>query len=159
VLGIKGEPSTPLDASQGLVWQSILHNIDIADAEDNYTSTANVPRATFTSHPWSLGGGGATNLTESIVSRTQQSLGDFTESIGRTSVVGEDDCWILDAPMSRRHGFFDHCLRFGIGDCFRDWCIADLPLVIYPLPIARRTFDGSFAPALAPMVVAFAGVA
>ena len=28
VLGIKGEPSTPEDASQGLVWQSILKQID-----------------------------------------------------------------------------------------------------------------------------------
>ena len=62
VLGIKGEPATPDDASQGLVWQSIVKQIDIADAQDEFTSTADVPRATFASHPWSIGGGGAAGL-------------------------------------------------------------------------------------------------
>ena len=59
VLGIKGEPSTPADPAQGLVWQSILRHIDIADAEDEFTSTADVPRSTFHEHPWSMQGGGA----------------------------------------------------------------------------------------------------
>ncbi len=42
VLGIKGEPSTPDDPSQGLVWQSIVRQIDRAGAEDEFTSTADV---------------------------------------------------------------------------------------------------------------------
>ena len=49
VLGIKGEPATPEDASQGLVWQSILKQIDISNAQDAFTSTADVPRHTFRS--------------------------------------------------------------------------------------------------------------
>ena len=62
VLGIKGEPSTPEDPAQGLVWQSIVKQIDMANAQDEYTSTADVPRTTFASHPWSIGGGGAADL-------------------------------------------------------------------------------------------------
>ena len=64
VLGIKGEPSTPEDASQGFVWQSIVRQIDRAGAEDEFTSTADVPRTTFNSHPWSIGGGGAAELKD-----------------------------------------------------------------------------------------------
>ena len=32
----------------------------------SYTSTADVPRTTFASHPWSIGGGGAADLKEQI---------------------------------------------------------------------------------------------
>ena len=39
VLGIKGEPGTPNDASQGFVWQSIVRQIDQAGAENEFTST------------------------------------------------------------------------------------------------------------------------
>ena len=66
VLGIKGEPTTPEDASQGLVWQSIVKQIDIANAQDDFTSTADVPRTTFANHPWSIGGGGAADLKEQL---------------------------------------------------------------------------------------------
>ena len=34
------------------------------DAEDEFTSTADVPRTTFASHPWSIGGGGAADLKD-----------------------------------------------------------------------------------------------
>ena len=42
VLGIKGEPSTPDDASQGKVWQSIVRQIDGVGSQDEYTSTADI---------------------------------------------------------------------------------------------------------------------
>ena len=66
VLGIKGEPSTPDDASQGMVWQSIVQQIDRAGTQDEFTSTADVSRATFNTHPWSIGGGGAAELKDLI---------------------------------------------------------------------------------------------
>ncbi len=56
VFGIKGEPSTPTDPSQGLVWRSIVNHIDKTNCMDEYTSTAELPRSTFTNHPWSIGG-------------------------------------------------------------------------------------------------------
>jgi hypothetical protein len=64
VLGIKGEPATPDDPAKGLVWQSILKQIDVAAVQDDYTSTADVPRDTFSVHPWSIGGGGTAELME-----------------------------------------------------------------------------------------------
>src|SRR5205814_1560883 len=50
VQGIKGEPSTPDDASQGMVWQSIIQQVDRAGAQNEFVSTADVGRATFASH-------------------------------------------------------------------------------------------------------------
>src|SRR5262249_49938169 len=102
VLGIKGEPSTPEDCSQGLVWQSIMRQIDQSNAETEFTSTADVPRTTYASHPWSIGGGGVSDLMEAIADEGVTTLGDIPTEIGRTSVVGEDDCWIMEADVPLR---------------------------------------------------------
>ena len=79
----QGEPSTPDDPSQGLVWQSIVRQIDRAGAEDEFTSTADVPRSTFASHPWSIGGGGAADLKEHIEEAcADRLLADLADVIG-----------------------------------------------------------------------------
>src|SRR6476620_6684053 len=57
VLGVKGEPTTPDNPAKELVWQSILTQVDVAGAQDDFTSTADVSRETFNVHPWSIGGG------------------------------------------------------------------------------------------------------
>jgi hypothetical protein len=114
------------------VWQSITHQIDTANAQDEFVSTADVPRSNLAIHPWSIGGGGAVDLLEAIEENGQQALSTITESIGRTTVVGEDDCWIIEAGVAIRHNFQQHCLKLGLGDCFRDWQASDLPTVIYP---------------------------
>lgn len=151
VLGIKGEPSTPADPGQGFVWQSIVKHIDVANGQDAFTSTADVPRATFTSHPWSIGGGGASDLLTRLTPSNSRSLEEFVESIGRSTVVGEDDCWILPTDVTIRHCLDTWCLPLGVGDRLRDWNPFELPRVIYPyvrlggtaiapLPVPLRTW-------------------
>ena len=38
----------------------------------------------------------------------------------------------MDADAARRHKIDPYCLRFGLGDCFRDWETLELPCVVYP---------------------------
>ena len=90
VLGIKGEPSTPDDPSMGQVWQSILHQIDRVGTQDDFTSTADVRRVTFNSHPWSIGGGGAAELREQLEAG-RSTLNGIVESIGFMAITGEDE--------------------------------------------------------------------
>ncbi len=59
VMGIKGEPATPDDPAQGLVWRAIIDQVDDASSESAFVSVADTPRTTFARHPWSIGGGGA----------------------------------------------------------------------------------------------------
>ena len=66
VMGIKGEPATPADPAQGLVWRAIVDQVDVAGSESAFVSVADTPRATFAKHPWSIGGGGAADLKEMI---------------------------------------------------------------------------------------------
>jgi hypothetical protein len=122
VLGIKGEPSTPKDASKGFVWQSIVKQIDRAKTQDNFVSTADVPRTTFNSHPWSIGGGGVAELKEQLEDANTVILGDKVRSIGFASFPGLDDAFLMDRrALERKH--IDHQLikHFITGEAVRDW--------------------------------------
>jgi hypothetical protein len=132
VLGIRGEPSTPENPAQGKVWWSIVEHLDNEGSQNEFVSVTNISRKAFAKHPWSIGGGGATELKQSIEESCSALLGQLVENIGRTSVVGEDDCWIFDSMTPRRLKVFDGCLQFGIGESIRDWGSFELPFVIYP---------------------------
>ena len=133
VLGIRGEPSTPEEPALGKVWRSIVEHLDNGGAQNEFVSVTNMPRETFARHPWSIGGGGAAELKQIIEEASSTTLGLVVESIGRTTVVGEDDCWILDSSTAYRLKVDRiRCLQFGIGGCIRDWSLFEIPLVIYP---------------------------
>jgi hypothetical protein len=140
VLGIKGEPSEPEDHSQGLVWQSILKQIDIADAQDEYTSTEDVPRATFNAHPWSIGGGGASDVMGSIEGNACQTLNEIADSIGITCFTLEDDVYIVPWKVADRIGIKRSELRqMVVGDMLRDWAGTLCDPAVF-------TYDDAFAP-------------
>lgn len=134
VLGIRGEPATPEDPARGRVWRSIVELVDRPGAQNEFVSVADVARATFHRHPWSLGGGGALDLKEAIERRSRCRLGSLCSSIGITSVTGEDDLYLFpDARSARRAGAgSDSTLRLVLGDLVRDWCAATPPVALWP---------------------------
>ena len=75
-------------------------------------SVADSPRELFHKHPWSIGGGGAAELKELLEREEPVLLGSEVDAIGRTTVVGEDDAWILDSAMGNRVGFRRYVIRF-----------------------------------------------
>ena len=147
VLGIKGEPSTPADPSQGLVWQSIVNHVDVAYAQDPFTSTADVPRVTFTSHPWSIGGGGASDLKDRIESTASTTLEELTSSIGFMCITKEDNVFPQPFEVLRRQRCEEvHIRPFGIGEEVRDWTQALGQFVIYPYDFHVKTLSSSMLP-------------
>ncbi|MFX5960987.1 hypothetical protein ABTE72_19825, partial [Acinetobacter baumannii] len=66
VMGIRGEPNTPLDPATGLVWSAILTQIDQDGSESDFISVSDTGRASFGKHPWSIGGGGVSDLKEEL---------------------------------------------------------------------------------------------
>jgi hypothetical protein len=147
VLGIKGEPSTPDDPSQGLVWQSIVRQIDRAGAEDEFTSTAEVPRTTFASHPWSIGGGGASDVKELIEEQSDSALGELVSSIGFMCITKQDDVFPQPKQVLLRFGCEPTQIRpFGIGEEFRDWSQDECQWVIYPYDQRVQTLSPDVLP-------------
>ncbi len=133
VLGIKGEPSAPADPGQGFVWQSIVKHIDVANGQDAFTSTADVPRATFTSHPWSIGGGGAVDVKTLLEVNCLATLSYFAREIGFGAVTREDDAYLVSEGVARRHGVPDKEMRPLVsGDEIRDWRLPNPTVAIFP---------------------------
>lgn len=149
VLGIKGDPSIIADPSQSKVWQSIVRQIDRVDAQDEYTSTADVPRATFASHPWSIGGGGVADVKDLIEANSEVVFGDLSDSIGFMCITKQDDVFCQPKQVLLKAGCEALCLRpFGIGEEIRDWSQIEGDWVIYPYNAKVQTLDEEELPAI-----------
>ncbi|RJF84723.1 BREX-2 system adenine-specific DNA-methyltransferase PglX [Azospirillum cavernae] len=131
-MGIKGEPGAPDDPSRGLVWSSIVNGIDRPGSENIFMSFADLPRAGLAKHPWSMGGGGQSDLKEVIESK-EKALGVFVDSIGFMAITGEDEAFILTKSSARRMD--SPCRTFGAGDSVRDWEISDEEKIIFPYSV------------------------
>ena len=98
-MGIRGEPTTPDDPAQGLVWSAIVEQIDQPGSQSEFVSVGDSPRELFHKHPWSIGGGGAAELKEQLERDAPSKLWQTSRSsIGITSVTREDDVFLL--PIS-----------------------------------------------------------
>ncbi|MGO9469329.1 MAG: BREX-2 system adenine-specific DNA-methyltransferase PglX, partial [Isosphaeraceae bacterium] len=132
VLGIEGEPSTPEDASQGKVWLSILQQIDRAGSQDEFTSTADALRTTFSAHPWSIGGGGASELKELLDDTGSQVLGTLSASIGIVSVTGEDDLFVFPREQDIVRLGTHRMIPLVLGEMIRDYQVAEAVTALWP---------------------------
>ncbi|MEZ4222314.1 MAG: BREX-2 system adenine-specific DNA-methyltransferase PglX [Polyangiaceae bacterium] len=133
VLASRGEPSTPGDPEQGLVWRSIADHWSEVGFENDYITVAKVERSSLAQHPWSLGGGGATELKELLESRAEKRLGDLTTAIGFDAIMGEDDVFAGPPGWLRRLGATDSTVRgFGVGENVRDWSLDCPESVLFP---------------------------
>lgn len=125
VLAKRGEPTTPEDPAKGKVWSSIEQHFADVGFEDDYISVARVERASLETHPWSLAGGGASELKELIESRGEGVLNDVVQSIGFGSFSGEDEVFLGPAGTFARMGISPNLVRTLVkGEDIRDWAIA-----------------------------------
>lgn len=132
VLGKRAEPATPDRPENGLVWSAIEAHYDSNSFENDFISVMSLPRSVLSRHPWSLGGGGATELKEQIEAAATMVLGDVVDAIGRTTVCGEDDAWILPRGTCKRMVGYDQAVPFVMGESVRDWAIDTSVEVIFP---------------------------
>jgi hypothetical protein len=139
VLGIRGEPAQPEDPAQGSVWQAIAQQVDKPGSESEWVGTTDLLRNRLASHPWSLSGGGAEEVTELITESKVATLVSRAESLGITSFTLEDDLYLLPARAAHRHRVADRWLRpMAVGDGIRDWRETDFDSALFP-------YDESFA--------------
>jgi hypothetical protein len=131
VLGIRGEPATPADPAQGLVWQAILRQVDQPGSESEWMSAADSPRANFHQHPWSIGGGGAAELKDEIQNGCDNSLGRWATELGIASVTGEDDLYVFPCRRDLLRLRIEITKTFVTGELVRDWQLADLPEALW----------------------------
>jgi hypothetical protein len=132
VMGIKGEPSTPDDPAQGQVWTAIIKQVDHAGSESEFVSVADLPRAVFKRHPWSIGGGGAADLFEQLCDASNKKLGSLTTAIGRTTHTGEDGVFFVPPHWVRRNKLHSFCVPLIEGESVRDFALESGIDTIFP---------------------------
>ncbi|CAN5467367.1 BREX-2 system adenine-specific DNA-methyltransferase PglX [soil metagenome] len=133
VMGIKGEPSTPDDPAHGLVWSAIVKQIDSAGSESDFISVADVERNGLAKHPWSIGGGGVSELLEKITETLGSPLGRITTAIGRTTHTGADEAYFFDhQTWLRRFGSTASVIPLIEGDILRDWSANLRTWILFP---------------------------
>ena len=133
VLAKRGEPTTPEDPTKGLVWTSIAGHFDDVGFEDDYISVARLERKGLYSHPWSLAGGGASELKAHLEDASTTTLGQMVDDIGFASFTGLDDAFIIPVATARTRDLGTEIVRpMVIGECVRDWTADPAEVAITP---------------------------
>lgn len=154
ILGKKGEEGTPPDPARGKVWVSIVEHWLQPSFDDEFISVADVARTTLDKHPWSLQGGGAGPLKAKIEGEAKAKLYEISESVGYTTICGDDPVFIGTRAEHRRRGATDISIPLVSGDVIRDWRIESTDMVLFPyasltddvLPEAHSAVQNAFWP-------------
>ncbi|TYB40418.1 BREX-2 system adenine-specific DNA-methyltransferase PglX [Micromonospora sp. AP08] len=140
VMGIRGEPGVPIDPSKGEVWQAITRQTKLPGSESQWVSVIDLERRKLASHPWSLSGGGASDVQQSIEGRGLVSLGSVADSVGITCFTLGDEIYLLPPRAAGRRSLDSGRTRPMIeGDLLRDWGIALGEVAVFP-------YDSDFRP-------------
>ena len=133
VMGIRGEPSTPLVPAEGLVWTAIVDQIDQTDSESEWINSLDFQRHNLHKHPWSLGGGTAVRLKLAIEEKSVTTLGKEATAIGFMVITGEDEVFSRPERGDFRRAGVDAGLLspFVVGDLIRDWSISPTLACLY----------------------------
>lgn len=123
VLGIRGEPGRPAEASTGLVWTTIVNHVAQAGFEDTYITVTDLDRSVLQAHPWNLAGGGAVQLTTAIEQASQEQLDTrIAGRIGFASFPGADDAFFGPAHYFESRDIPRTLARpLILGEYNRDW--------------------------------------
>ncbi|WP_329837113.1 BREX-2 system adenine-specific DNA-methyltransferase PglX [Streptomyces sp. BE133] len=125
VLGVRGESSVPKNPANGVVWKAIVEQIGKAGSDSEWVTVADLERGALLSYPWSLSGGGAGALSESIRAAQRMTLRDLSDGpAGFAGFSGADDVFYMSPDWHRRKKTPDRYLRdVALGDDLRDWTL------------------------------------
>lgn len=133
VMGIRGEPSTPADPAHGLVWTSIVEQVDRPGSDSAYLTVEDDPRERYAKHPWSIGGGGVNVVRETIAAASTERLGVVATRIGFFGITGFADLALAPLGAASR-GQADRDLSRPIitGELVRDFSCSAVDCVYFP---------------------------
>ena len=133
VMGIKGEPETPKLASAGKVWSAIVNQIDRCGSKSDYLTVSNSQRCLFEKHPWSISGGGVSELKQRLEDNREYSLGEKTSVLGYFGIPAADEVFLIPSHVSKSLRIEEELIRTLVnGDELTDWSISRSGSTIFP---------------------------
>lgn len=132
VLGIQGEPGVPDHAEDGLVWRSIVDHVDEPGFENDYISVRELDRSFIGSHPWTLTGGAAPDVSEQLARESVGVLANHLVEAGISAVTGEDDFFTFDDPSGMERLSISPRIPLVEGLKVREWSINRSAAALWP---------------------------
>ncbi|MFJ2770057.1 BREX-2 system adenine-specific DNA-methyltransferase PglX [Streptomyces sp. NPDC087300] len=122
VLGERGEPAHPAHPALGIVWKSILDQIDRPGSTSEWVSVQDEPRQRFLRFPWTMTGGGGAGVMD-LLSEAPRRLADLLAGrVGVDSNLGQRDVFALGRPWFLRHPDSARLARGMVtGETVGDW--------------------------------------
>lgn len=145
--GLRESRDTSSDGT-GPYWQSIIEHLHGSDIDNEWVTITDLPREQFALHPWSLSGGGASALLAKL-DRNMLRVSDVSSSIGRTTVVGEDESWFTTPSRAKSIGQLRQTRQIVVGEDVRDYSILKTPIIWWPY---EDVFRPSWIPETHPVV-------
>ena len=122
VLGVRGEPAQPKDAAQGAVWRAIVEQVGRPGSESEWVSVEDAAAAVFSTHPWSVSGGGAGALVEYLAAQGTPMERRISKPIGRAIRAGADEAYTRPMRSTYTPRADKRALRpLMVGEIVRDW--------------------------------------
>ena len=146
-MGIRGEPKQPEIPAKGNVWQAIVRQIDDVPSESEWVSVANLRRDRLMAHPWSLSGGGASELLAHIEDQSALKLVNVVSAIGFAALSGEDDSFFLPNEASSKRMKIEHALPMVTGDVVRDYNLEPDTITVWPYDEIYEPYEPEQMPA------------
>ncbi|MFV2106322.1 BREX-2 system adenine-specific DNA-methyltransferase PglX [Micromonospora sp. LOL_015] len=134
VLGVQGEPTTPDNPADGLVWQAIVDQVDAPGSASRWVTVQDLDRSRLLKHPWSLSGGGAAELVQALEGFSAERLLEAADPpIGRAIRAGADEIFMRPAGRRLTTRADQRALRpLIVGEAVRDWKSDTEDLIWYP---------------------------
>jgi hypothetical protein len=132
VMGIKGDPPNLANVGNGPTWTAILSQTDLVGSVSDFISVIDIDRATLAHHPWSMGGGGASELKDAIEGACRERLCDQATSIGFYQDTHADEAFVQPSKFFARMDIVDLSRPQVRGDECRDWVISSEESILFP---------------------------
>jgi hypothetical protein len=100
---LRGEKPQPTDLGSGRVWSDLISSVDTPGIETDFVSVADMSRDQLSHHPWSIGGGGVSELI-GILEASGRRIGTELKSTGFASFPGADDVFFAPKSQFQRSG-------------------------------------------------------
>jgi hypothetical protein len=115
-------------------WRALLDQFDDPGSESEYFSAVDFPRKQLAGHPWSLGGGGGSDLKQRLDRAATGLLESGLSSVGFYAITGEDEFFLRHGSISQRRRDLAN-IPFRLvagGDAVRDWRLVAADHVVFP---------------------------
>jgi SAM-dependent methyltransferase len=132
VLGNYGDARVNHDSRWQARWTSLVTHDQELGYSDEWVSVRDLPLDQLKHHPWSLEGGGATEVLRQL-NATARHLRDFASSIGFSCITGDDEFLVGPPDLARR--LSTQIVDYVVGEDVRDYLMT--PSLVSLVPVSR----------------------